>query len=579
MHQFRVWAPKAKTVAIKIGKDESPLDQAAGGWWQAEVSTAGPGTDYAYIVDGEEPAFPDPRSAWQPAGVHGPSRIVDHSAFTWSDAGWRAPVFPNAIVYELHIGTFTPEGTFDAAIAKLDWLKELGVTHVELLPVATFPGRRGWGYDGVNLFAPYEPYGGPDGLKRLVDAAHSKGLAMLLDVVYNHFGPDGNYTGKFGPYLTSSHTTPWGDAVNFEDAGSHEVRRFFIDNALLWLRDYHFDGLRLDAVTAYMDRSALNFMEELAREVRELEAQSGRPFALIAESDLNDPRLVKAPEAGGFDLDAAWSDDFHHALVTVLTGDRSGYYADFGSLADLAKSLESVFVYDGGYSVYRDRHHGRPVQGLPGWRFVGYSQNHDQVGNRARGERLVHLAGERRAKIAAALVLTAPFVPMLFQGEEFAASAPFQFFTDHEEKLGDLVSAGRKREFMAFGWNPEEIPDPQAETTFTDSKLNWSEVDDAPHAAMVEWYIALIHLRKTTPELTDGRLDEVSVTVDEDDQWLVMDRGPIQIACNLSTEALQIELPSGSILLLGSDEVVLSEDELTLPPDSVSIVRLYETPH
>lgn len=509
-----------------------------------------------------------------PRDFTGPSRIVDHSAFAWSDAGWRAPVFPSAIVYELHVGTFTPEGTFDAVIAKLDYLKELGITHVELLPVAAFPGHRGWGYDGVDLFATYEPYGGPDGLKRLVDAAHGKGLAMLLDVVYNHFGPDGNYTGKFGPYLTSLHTTPWGDAVNFEDAGSHEVRRFFIDNALMWLRDYHFDGLRLDAVTAYMDRSATNFMEELAREVRELEAETGRKLVVIAESDLNDPQLVAAPEAGGYGLDAAWSDDFHHALVTFLTGDRSGYYADFGTLADLAKSLESIYVYDGSFSEFRDRYHGKPVRGLPGWRFLGYSQNHDQVGNRARGERLVHLAGEKRAKVAAALVLTAPFVPMLFQGEEFAASAPFQYFTDHEEELGRLVSAGRKREFLAFGWSPDQIPDPQAESTFTDSKLSWSEVDEGPHAAMLKWYKKLIQLRRTTPELLNGRMDEVLVTIDEDDQWLVMDRGVIQIACNLGSEPLQIELPAGSVLLLGSDEVALNGEVLTLPPDSVSVVRV-----
>jgi maltooligosyltrehalose trehalohydrolase len=574
MHQFRVWAPEAKTVEVKIGSQKIASQEENGGWWEVEVPSAGPGTDYAYVVDGEEPAVPDPRSMRQPEGLHGPSRIVDHSAFAWTDAEWRAPVFPSAIVYELHIGTFTPEGTFDATIAKLDYLKALGVTHVELLPVAAFPGHRGWGYDGADLFAPYEPYGGPDGLKRLVDAAHGRGLAMLLDVVYNHFGPDGNYTGKFGPYLTSLHTTPWGDAVNFEDAGSHEVRRFFIDNALMWLRDYHFDGLRLDAVTAYMDRSAMHFMEELTREIRELEAETGRTLVVIAESDLNDPQLVTAPEAGGYGLDAAWSDDFHHALVTFLTGDRSGYYADFGTLADLAKSLESVYVYDGGYSEYRKRHHGRPVRGLPGWRFVGYSQNHDQVGNRARGERLVHLVGEKRAKVAAALVLTAPFVPMLFQGEEFAASAPFQYFTGHDKELGRLVSAGRKREFEAFGWNPDQIPDPQAETTFTDSKLDWREVGEGAHAAMVEWYKKLIRLRRTTPELLNGRMDEVLVTIDEEDQWLVMDRGAIQVACNLGSEPLQIELPPGSVLLLGSDDVVLSEEELTLPPDSVSVARV-----
>jgi len=574
MHRFRVWAPKAKSVDVLTGGEKTTLTAVDGGWWQVDIPTAGPGTDYGYIIDGEEPAVPDPRSLWQPEGIHGPSRIVDHSAFEWHDAEWRAPVFPSAIVYELHIGTFTPGGTFDAAIERLEWLKDLGVTHIELLPVASFPGERGWGYDGVHLFAPYQPYGGPEGLKRLVDAAHGKGLAVLLDVVYNHFGPDGNYTGKFGPYLTSLHTTPWGDAVNFEDAGAHEVRRFFIDNALMWLREYHFDGLRLDAVTAYMDRSATNFMAELARDVRELEAETGRTLVVIAESDLNDPQLVTAPEGGGYGLDAAWSDDFHHALVTYLTDDPSGYYADFGTLANLAKSLESVYVYDGVFSEFRDRFHGRPVRDLPGWRFLGYSQNHDQVGNRARGERLVHLVGEKLAKVAAALVLTAPFVPMLFQGEEFAASTPFQYFTDHEEELGKLVSAGRKREFVAFGWAPDQIPDPQAFATFTDSKLNWSETGEGSHAAMLEWYKQLIRLRRSTPELVNGRLDDVTVSIDEDDRWLVMDRGMIQVACNLGEEPLHIELPSGSSLLLGSDEVVFSEDRLTLPPDSVSVVRV-----
>ena len=576
MHTFKVWAPKPESIAVKIGDQQTPLAEAGGGWWQAEVESAGPGTDYAFVVDGQEPAVPDPRSAWQPHGIHGPSRLVDHAAFEWHDPQWQAPPLSSAIIYELHIGTFTPQGTFDSAIARLNYLKDLGVTHIELLPVADFPGVRGWGYDGVDLFAPHQAYGGPDGLKRLIDAAHAKGLAVLLDVVYNHFGPDGNYLAKFGPYLTHTHSTPWGDAVNFEMEGSHEVRRFFIDNALMWLRDYHFDGLRLDAVHAYIDRSAIHFMEQLATEVRELEAQAGRSFVLIAESDLNDPRLVTAREAGGYGLDAAWSDDFHHALVTVLTGDRSGYYADFGELSDLAKALESVFVYDGGFSAFRERDHGRPVEGLPGWRFLGYSQNHDQVGNRAKGERLSHLVSDGRARIAAALVLTSPFVPMLFQGEEFAASAPFQYFTDHDENLGNLVSEGRKREFIAFGWKADEIPDPQDKQTFRNSRLDWSETTKDQHVAMLDWYKHLIQLRRSTPELTNGRLEDVVVTIDEDEQqWLVMDRGAIQVACNLGADSLKIILPPGAVLLAGSHESVqLAENELTLPPDSVSVVRV-----
>ena len=499
MHRFRLWAPKAGKASVQIAGQKYPLQKTAGGWWQADVEAANPGTDYAYFLNDEELALPDPRSLWQPNGIHGTSRVFDHKAFHWNDAEWQAPPLSSAIVYELHIGTFTPEGTFDAAQTKLDALRELGVTHVEIMPVNSFPGIQGWGYDGVDLFAPHEPYGGPEALKRLVNACHEKGLAVILDVVYNHFGPDGNYLGKFAPYLTDLHHTPWGDAVNLEDSDSYEVRRFFCDNALMWLRDYHFDGLRLDAVHAYMDRSAINFMEQIASEVHGLEGYTGRNYVVIAESDLNDPQVVTAPEAGGYGMDAQWSDDFHHALVTVLTGDRSGYYSDFGSLADLAKSLRNVFVYDGRFSSYRNRVHGRPVPSLPATRFIGYSQDHDQVGNRAKGERLVHEVSVGRAKIAAALTLTAPFVPMLFQGEEWAASAPFQYFTNHEEELGKLVSEGRKKEFAAFGWDPAEIPDPQSPETFQNSELNWDERTQPPHAAMLDWYRQLIALRRSTP--------------------------------------------------------------------------------
>ncbi|MGA8111682.1 MAG: malto-oligosyltrehalose trehalohydrolase, partial [Acidobacteriaceae bacterium] len=431
MYRFRLWAPNAKHVRVQVDGVRHPLRQDSGGWWQAEVEAAHAGSDYAFLLDDENLALPDPRSLWQPQGVHGPSRVLDHAAFLWTDENWQPAALRDAVMYEIHIGTFTPEGTFDAARAKLDALRDLGITHLELMPVNAFPGVQGWGYDGVDLFAPHQPYGGPEALKRLVDACHAKGLAVLLDVVYNHLGPDGNYLGKFGPYFTAAHHTPWGDAVNLEDRGSHEVRRFFCDNALMWLRDYHFDGLRLDAVHAYTDRSAIHFMEQLAAEVHALEADAGRSYVVIAESDLNDPRVVMAREAGGprapavpivgppgpgYGLDAQWSDDFHHALFTVLTGEHGGYYADFGTLADLGKSLHDVFVYDGRYSAYRDRIHGRPVPDLPGWRFLGYAQNHDQVGNRAQGERLTQLTTFGRAQIAAALVFTAPFVPMIFQG-------------------------------------------------------------------------------------------------------------------------------------------------------------------
>ncbi|HKR26387.1 MAG TPA: malto-oligosyltrehalose trehalohydrolase [Acidobacteriaceae bacterium] len=573
MHRFRVWAPKAERVRVEVNGKRYAMEAADGGWWQADVAEAGPGSEYAYFLDDEDLVLPDPRSEWQPHGVHGRSRIVDHAAFPWSDAGWQAPPLSGAVIYEVHVGTFTPEGTLDAARTKLDALRELGITHVELMPMNSFPGRQGWGYDGVDLFAPHEPYGGPEALKRFVNACHEKGLAVVLDVVYNHLGPSGNYLGKFGPYFTDSHHTPWGAAVNLEDAGSHEVRRFFCDNALFWLREYHFDGLRLDAVHAYMDRSAINFMEQIAAEIHGLQAETGRHYVVIAESDLNDPRQVTAPEAGGYGMDAQWSDDFHHALVTALSGDRRGYYADFGNLEQIAKALRDVYVYDGRYSPYRNRIHGKPVDGLPGWRFLGYAQNHDQVGNRARGERLSQIVSFGRAKIAAAMVMTAPFVPMIFQGEEWAASAPFLFFTNHDPELGKQVSAGRAREFARFGWKPEDIPDPQAKETYTRSQLNWNERAEGCHAEMLEWYRRLIALRRSTPDLLDGDLSSVHARCSESKQWLAMERGSITVAFSLAAQTVEVPVRPGSRIALQSEQsIVVHGGNVTLPPDSVAIL-------
>jgi maltooligosyltrehalose trehalohydrolase len=576
MHVFEVWAPRAGTIEVKVGKERFALAKKERGWWSGEIATAGYGTDYGFVIDGLEPALPDPRTQWQPNGVHGESRVVDHALFAWSDSGWQAPPLSSALIYELHIGTFTPEGTLKAAESHLDYLKDLGVTHVELMPVANFPGKRGWGYDGVDLYAPFNAYGEPGDLKRFVNECHGKGLAVLLDVVYNHLGPVGNYLEKFGPYFTGNHSTPWGGAVNFEEAGATEVRRFLIDNALMWLRDYHMDGLRLDAVQAFNDRSAIHFLEQLAGEVKRLEATLGKHFVLIAESDLNDPRLVKAEEAGGYGLDAQWSDDFHHALFSVISGERAGYYADFGSLAALAKSLRSVFVYDGNYSEYRGRNHGRQVVGLSGHRFIGFVQNHDQVGNRAQGERVSHEAGVGRAKIAAALVLTSPFVPMLFQGEEFGASAPFLYFTDYEDpELGRLISEGRKKEFVAFGWSPDQIPDPQDEQTFNQSKLNWAELGDPPHASLLQWHKDLISLRRSRSELSDGNLNAVQVRFDEEARWLVLERGKLRIACNLGNAPVDVEMGNAAQLLLASDDSAhLNGARIELGPDSVAVVSL-----
>jgi maltooligosyltrehalose trehalohydrolase len=577
MHTFTVWAPRAETVAVVIGNRKLPMNKEDGGWWARSIAEAGPGTDYRFSVNGGDPV-PDPRSQWQPKGVDGPSRLMDHSAFRWTDQKWQAKPLGSAVLYELHIGTFTREGTFRSAMERLDYLLELGITHLELMPVSEFSGRWGWGYDGVDLFAPHHGYGTPDDLKALVNACHEKGLGVLLDVVYNHFGPIGNYLGQFAPYLTEAYHTPWGAAVNLDRAGSFEARRFFADNAVMWLRDYHFDGLRLDAIHAFLDRSAMHFLEFLSCEVERLSSHLGRQLVLIAESDLNDPRVVTAREANGYGIDAQWSDDFHHALHTVLTGEQNGYYEDFGTIGQLAKVLQEVFVFDGCYSPHRDKIHGRPVEGLSAHHFLAYSQNHDQVGNRARGDRLNQLVSTGKQKIAAALVLTSPFVPMLFQGEEFAASSPFQYFTQHEDpELSRTVSEGRRREFEAFGWKPEDVPDPQDPASFERSKLNWDEISNRPHAAMLKWYKELIALRKSTPALTDGRMWQVDVEFDEEAKWLVMSRGNVEVLVNFADRPQTV--PSE----VKDPHVCCSEDKcevhagcIKLPAETVAIVSSRE---
>jgi maltooligosyltrehalose trehalohydrolase len=577
MHEFTVWAPNARKVVVKIGEAiysmSGPSDR---GWWSVSVEQAGPGTEYGFLLDDDWQAWPDPRSQWQPYGVHGASRIYDQAAFAWSDQGWDAPSLARAVIYELHIGTFTPQGTFDSAIERLDYLVELGITHVELMPVAAFPGVYGWGYDGASLFAVTEQYGGPEGLKRLVDACHARGLAVLLDVVYNHFGPVGNYSGKFGPYITDRHRTPWGGAVNFEDWGSDEVRRFFCDNALMWMRDYHIDGLRLDAVHEFVDRSAVHFMEQLADEVKDLSAKLGRRLVLIAESDLNDPRVVTTRKAGGYGMDAQWSDDFHHALFTVLHsgGGEKGYYVDFGSVAKLAKALTKTFVQDGAYSKYRGRNHGRPVDDLSPQQFLGYIQTHDQVGNRAIGDRVEQIVGMDRAKVAAGIVLTAPFIPMLFQGEEFAASTPFQYFADHEDpEMARAVKMGRRGEFAAFGWRPEDIPDPENMETFQRSKLKWDEVHEGRHEEMLEWYRRLIALRRGSPSLNDGESGQTKVSFDEDKKWLVMERGAVTVMSNLGTEPVELDNPQRLALALASRaDVAAMEGRIVLPPNTLGVL-------
>ncbi|MGO8678008.1 MAG: malto-oligosyltrehalose trehalohydrolase [Limisphaerales bacterium] len=575
MSTFRVWAPLPRKVEVQAGDKVFPMSAGADGWWTAETPAEAEG-DYGFILDGAGP-FPDPRSPWQPQGVHGLSRLVEHGAFAWSDAGWQAPPLSAAVIYEMHVGTFTPEGTFAAATEKLSHLAGLGVTHVELMPVNEFPGERGWGYDGVDLFAPHHGYGGPEGLKKLVDACHARGLAVLLDVVYNHLGPSGNYLGRFAPYFTTRYSSPWGPAINFDGPESDPVRRFFCDNARMWLRDYHFDGLRLDAVHAIVDTSAEPFLEQVAAEVEQLEARLGRRLVVIAESDSNDPRLLRPRERGGFGLDAQWSDDFHHALHAVLTGEQNGWFADFGALAQLAKALRQAYVLDGGYSVHRRRRHGRAPSGLSGHRFLAYLQNHDQIGNRAQGERSRKLMSLGRLKVGAALVFASPFVPMLFQGEEWGASTPFLFFTDHHEpELAKAVREGRRCELAAQGWRSEETPDPQGRDTFERSKLDWSEIGHSPHLELLAWHRQLIRLRCAEPALTDERLELVRTQCDEKARWLTLERGTLTVACNLAAAPQRLRLRAGKhrALMISEGGIAVGDGFVELPPDSVAIVKL-----
>ena len=571
MSALRVWAPRARRVAVQLRTGRRALRCDAGGWWELDEELE-PDADYAFSLDGG-PLLPDPRAPRLPHGVSGPARWVDHARFAWSDARWQPPPLASGVVYELHVGTFTPAGTFDGALARLDALVELGVTHLELMPVASFAGAHGWGYDGVGLFAPHEAYGGPDGLKRLVDAAHARGLAVLLDVVYNHLGPRGNHLAQFGPYFTDRYRTPWGDAPNLDGPGSDEVRRFFCDNAIQWLRDYHVDGLRIDAVHALIDRSPVHLLAELREEVDALAAASGRHRVLIAESDLNDPRVVTPTACGGLGMDAQWSDDFHHALHAVLTGERSSYYEDFGCLAQLAKAICCGFVYDGAFSRHRQRRHGHPPRGQSGHRFLAYLQNHDQIGNRPLGERASHLLDTPRLMVAAGLVLLSPFVPLLFQGEEWGARSPFLYFTSHADpELVRAVREERRRECAARGGG--EPPDPHEPSTFERSRLDWSERERAPHAALLDWYRRLIALRRAWPELCDGRLDRTRVGFDEAELWLTLARGRLRIACNLGERPRVIPLGEGkalAVLLSSHPDVRIGSGEVGIPPDSLAV--------
>jgi maltooligosyltrehalose trehalohydrolase len=581
MTTFEVWAPNHDRVRLRALGNDHEMSRHVDGGWRVTVLDAGPGTDYGYLLDDDDTLLPDPRSRWQPDGVHGASRLYDTHAYAWRDTDWTGRQLAGSVLYELHIGTFTPEGTFAAAAQKLDHLVELGVDLVEVLPVNAVNGTYNWGYDGVGWYAVHEPYGGPDGFKAFVDACHQRGLGVLLDVVYNHLGPSGAYLPRFGPFFKDGRST-WGDLVNLDGPGSEPVRRYILDNALMWLHEFHVDGLRLDAVHALVDLGAKHILEELATEVDALSTHLRRPLSLIAESDLNDPKLIRCRDAGGYGLTAQWDDDVHHALHALLTGEQQGYYSDFGSLATLAKAFTGAFVHDGSYSSFRGRLHGRRVNrdDTPGYRFVAFLQDHDQVGNRALGDRL---SGDpaplspQLLKVGAALLLTSPFTPMLWMGEEWGAGTPWLFFTSHPEpELAAAVANGRREEFASHGWEAEEVPDPQDPATFERSKLDWAELAAESHADVLDFYRRVIALRRSRQELSDPRLDQVEVAYDENGRWLVVHRGMLRVAVNLAPVRQEVPLDGTpmSVLLSSVPGFVYRDGAVELEPGSAAVLEL-----
>ena len=519
------------------------------GWWRADVD-ASPDSRYAFLLDDSDTPLPDPRSPRQPDGVHSPSQLHTLDESLWTDSRWTGRQLAGSVVYELHVGTFTPEGTFAAAVDKLDHLVALGVDFVELMPVNGFNGTHNWGYDGVLWYTVHEGYGGPDGLQTLVDACHARGLGVVLDAVYNHLGPSGNYLDRYGPYLAQGANT-WGRSINLDGPDSGEVRRYIIDNALRWFREFHIDALRLDAVHALVDHTATHLLEDLAIETRRLSAHLRRPLTLIAESDLNDPRLITSRSAGGCGLDAQWDDDVHHAIHAAVSGERQGYYGDFGSMACLADTLRQGWFHAGTFSTFRGRTHGRPLdtRRTPASSLVTYTCTHDQIGNRAIGDRPGTYLDSGQLAVKAALVLCSPFTPMLFMGEEWGASTPFQFFTSHPEpELARATAEGRKAEFAEHGWSTDDVPDPQDPQTFERSKLDWDELVREPHARLLDCYRSLLHLRRERAELTDPWLENLSVDYDEAEQWIVVHRGALRLACNLGAEPVSVPVGGSPVL-------------------------------
>jgi maltooligosyltrehalose trehalohydrolase len=566
---FEVWAPEVSRLTLLLDGRRHPMTETGDGWWAADAGLTG--SAYGYLLDDDEHPLPDPRSRRQPNSVHELSHTFDATEFAWSDASWTGRQLAGGMIYELHVGTFTPEGTLDSAVQKLDHLVSIGVDFVELLPMNAFNGEHNWGYDGVLWYAVDETYGGPIAYQRFVDACHARGLAVIQDVVYNHLGPSGNYLPRFGPYLRSGSSNTWGDSVNLD---APQVRSYIVDNALMWLRDYHVDALRLDAVHALVDDSPVHILEELATETDALSAFLGRPLTLIAESDLNDPKVITPREAGGYGVHAQWSDDFHHALHVALTGEITGYYADFEHLDALAKVITRGFYHDGTYSSFREHDHGSPIdtEHMPAWRLVVADQNHDQIGNRAIGDRLAAQLDVGQLSIAAILTLAGPFTPMLFMGEEWGASTPWQFFTAHPEKeLGEATATGRIAEFEKMGWDPDVVPDPQEPSTFADSKLVWSESGEGDHARLLELYRSLARLRATVPDLTDPRFGRTTCEFDDDEKWFVMHRGATSVVVNFASHPAMLAV-GGTVLLATENDIAASAAAVVLPAHSAAIL-------
>jgi maltooligosyltrehalose trehalohydrolase len=580
----RVWAPGADRVELVLGELRHVMRPEDDDWWVSDTELA-PGDDYAFSLDGGPPR-PDPRSAWQPHGVHGPSRAFDTSAHRWTDHDWRGLDVRGAVFYELHVGTFTPEGTLAAAASRLDHLVDLGVDVVELMPVAAFDGDHGWGYDGVALWAVHDAYGGPAALQDFVDAAHGHGIAVCLDVVFNHLGPSGNYLAEFGPYFTSAHDTPWGDAVNLDGPGSDGVRRWICDCAARWFREFHVDALRLDAIHELVDTSPYPMLAQLSDETAELSRRVGRPLALVGESDLNDVVTITPTARHGWGLTAQWDDDVHHAVHALLTGERHGYYVDFGTPQALRAAMTRVFVHDGEWSTFRGKPWGRPVpRGTDGREFVVFGSNHDQVGNRALGDRPSARLEPGLLAASAALVLLSPFTPLLFMGEEWGTTTPFQYFTDFPDAdLAHAVSAGRRAEFAGFGWEQlyggaVDVPDPQDPETFRRSVLRWSQADEPAHARLLAWYRRLIGLRRTVADLGSGDLAATDVSwgggFDPHGRphWLVLARGAARVVANLSPLPIEVPLADAPPLVAAwAEPYAATPSGVRLPPRSVAVL-------